>query len=94
MEIENLVRYKGKVYRLVFAKTDSALSDEDRTDICIDAIMMRDKGRKTQKIKGDNYEGRMKFEGIQVLGSFSGEVYSARIETDHGERDLSLMINN
>ena len=90
--VTEVLRYEGKVYELIFLESDSSLTIGDRVDLCINAVEMKHKGRKTQKLKADNFEGQMRMIGDYSFGGFSGAAYRAKVETNHGKRNLGVMI--
>ena len=44
-------------------------------------------------VKGESYEGFIETEGEhQLLGTFSGQRFSARLDTDHGKAKLEFLV--
>lgn len=88
-----LLEYENKLYEIVFLNTDPALSEDDRVGICMSAIEMSVKKQRTRKIKGEGYEGRMKTDGkYYQMGTFGGRRFEARVETNHGKRDIGVLL--
>jgi hypothetical protein len=88
-----LIKYDGKLYELVFLNTDSSLSEDSRTDICIAAIEMEHRGISIKRIKGDEFEGMIKRGQQGVVGSYFGTSYCAKIETEKGKRSLDVLVS-
>ncbi len=87
------LEYEGSLYELLFLDTDSALTDGDRIGICMSAVKMNHDKKARSKIRGDNYEGIMRTDGkFYMLGVWGGTKYDTRIETNHGKRDLSVLL--
>ena len=78
---------------IVYLVTDSRLSFEERRLLTITAISMYKKHQKMRTLKTDTYEGYIETAGEhQMLGSFGGQRFSTRLETDHGKARLEFLV--
>ena len=88
-----LVKYEGKLYELVWVNSDSSLSEDARTELCISAIEMKHSEKERMTIKNNEYEGVMfTNRKCYTLGAFSGIECKAEVDTDCGSRRVAIMV--
>ena len=92
MSFKEIIKYEGKVYDLVFLNTDSALSNNDRLEVCIGAIELEHNDKDHKRIKGEGFEGEVRRTGQSSFSCFYGNTYEAKLDTDHGQRNVDMMI--
>ena len=82
------------VWGYTVLETATSISDEDRKYIMSHAASMYVEKTDTKKIGTANLEGIIKTNGdIAFLGSFSGQVYEADIETEKSREKLRFLVS-
>ncbi len=62
------------------------ITDRIRNELCIAASELMENGSKSGRIKTDDFEGKITTEGeTSVLGSISGTVFFAEVESGRGK---------
>ena len=87
-----ILRYEGKTYRLVFVNSDSSMPISDRVELCINAVEMKHNRKSKRKVKGETFEGTIKHCGHYGIGIFWGDTYRAKVETNQGDKDITMLI--
>jgi len=72
--------------------TDLRLSRQEREHILLEAIKMYVKGDEEQKVKGKTYEGKMWKGEHGLMGTFSGQKFTAELDTNDGTAKLAFLI--
>ncbi len=87
------LEYDGELWEYAFAETDSALTWDGREDLIRETIRVYKSRNRTARIKGEGFEGQIKKDKVFSLGSIGGKLYKAEIDTERGERKVSLLVS-
>ena len=87
------IEHRGHILEYCFLLTDSAVAEEDRERLITQTFDAYLDKKKSMKIKGKSYEGRITTNSkYYVLGSFGGQQFDIFLETDRGKRRLSCLV--
>ena len=82
----------GETWRYAFAQPDSCLSWDDREHLLRETVRLYKKGNKNTKVKGEDYEGKIKRGEFRTFGICAGRFYNAELETSKGKRYASILV--
>lgn len=87
------INHRGQMLEYCFLCTDSSITEEDRERLVIQTFDVYLDKKKSVKIKGKSYEGRITTNSkYYVLGSFGGQQFEILLETNKGKRKLSCLV--
>jgi len=83
----------GEEYRYVFVDADGGfLNWDDRETLLRETIRLNREGGKSRNVKGEEFEGRIQRGKFTSYNTFSGRSYEAKLESQKGKKDVSIMV--
>lgn len=87
------INHRGQMLEYCFLRTDSSIAEEDRERLVIQTFDAYLDKKKSVKIRGKSYEGRITTNSrYYILGSFGGQQFEILLETNDGKRKLSCLV--
>ncbi len=92
MSFYNIVSYYGEDWRYSCLDFDPRLAEEITRNLMWNIVDMHSLNNEKRKVGNKDYKAKIEANGSRSIGTLSGEVFTAKVETDEGESRLSVIL--
>jgi len=92
MSFYNTVSYHGEDWQYSCLDFDTKLDEDIARNVMWNIVDMYQLNGEKRNIGNEDYKARIEFNGSSSIGTLSGDVFTANIETDKKESRLSIIL--
>ena len=92
MSFYNTVSYHGEDWHYSYLDFDSRLAEEISRNLMWNIVDMHSLNDGKRNLGNKKYKAKITFDGSQIVGTLSGKVFTAKVETNEGDSRLSVIL--